>query len=774
MSTIVSRLLLDHPDLGETKGAALHTKVRTGWSKIGDNLNSRFFTANIAGSGGTVDLEHNFKVAIGELNAILYSYNTGTGLSTRMVSGGSPDLDDFTIVATAGFETTKITVTNNSGGAEDVSIVLIHGESSGSGGDPSFNVSSLTSAGIIKYLAGTIGDDVDGVEFQIAADTTEDISAVVTIDGDYNIYMDRTLLPAAAVVLGRKVITVVPATHFIYSTTANDDIDRIRYKHIGGFDRTGGGTFGNPYTAAQNSKGGPAQLQAVEYEQGPTTIGSVGTADQIQAGHNLDVSSFDFSLAANVGSFWNLRADALDDSVNSENLTQNGSPVFTGIGINGLAGAADLDGSTDYFSRAGTFADTLNRNINYSFGAWIALNDWTPASNQTPLSIGTAGLSPVMQFRVAITTGNLQVSDAAGLRIDLPQSFVDGDLHHFVIVQVATDRFKLYIDGEFAVDGVNTSGSDATGAVTIGIGAVGNSGGEKTAGIFEQAFLIKQLLSDDQIRKIYSARIDHNRNVPVANQAWSGSEAILNGPTFALENYETGRNQNSIYVDLASRASTNLVSLTLLNTGANGSAIAARSREYADTATAIDALMPLSHNLGIIPSMILEVEDGAGQFREDDNGTYFTKSSTQIISTGTTLASVVGGATLIKLRLSSGPQSTIMPGATTTIAGILEANKSIYRRLAASDNILANEIILSDSSGGIFTLTLPASPSDGDTIDVWDDTLSWGANNVTIARNGKTIQTVASDLVLNASTQSTARYTFVYQAANNDWRVYIS
>jgi len=58
-----------------------------------------------------------------------------------------------------------------------------------------------------------------------------------------------------------------------------------------------------------------------------------------------------------------------------------------------------------------------------------------------------------------------------------------------------------------------------------------------------------------------------------------------------------------------------------------------------------------------------------------------------------------------------------------------------------------NEGVLADTSGGSFTVTLPATPSTGDQVVVADPTGDWGTNNLTVGRNGSTIADVAQDLV---------------------------
>jgi len=75
--------------------------------------------------------------------------------------------------------------------------------------------------------------------------------------------------------------------------------------------------------------------------------------------------------------------------------------------------------------------------------------------------------------------------------------------------------------------------------------------------------------------------------------------------------------------------------------------------------------------------------------------------------------------------------------------------------------------VLADTSGGAFTVTLPATPSTGAQVVVADAGSSWGTNNLTVARNGSTINGTAENLVCDISGVSVQ---FVYDGTT--WEVY--
>lgn len=59
-----------------------------------------------------------------------------------------------------------------------------------------------------------------------------------------------------------------------------------------------------------------------------------------------------------------------------------------------------------------------------------------------------------------------------------------------------------------------------------------------------------------------------------------------------------------------------------------------------------------------------------------------------------------------------------------------------------------DEGIIADTSGGSFTVTLPASPSAGDQVYIADPA-NWSTNNLTVARNGSTIEGASEDFTVD-------------------------
>jgi len=78
-----------------------------------------------------------------------------------------------------------------------------------------------------------------------------------------------------------------------------------------------------------------------------------------------------------------------------------------------------------------------------------------------------------------------------------------------------------------------------------------------------------------------------------------------------------------------------------------------------------------------------------------------------------------------------------------------------------------NEGVLANTSGGAFTVTLPATPAAGDQCIIADSGSAFGTNNLTVGRNGSTIGGLAENLILDITGVSVQ---LVYDGTT--WEVY--
>ena len=78
------------------------------------------------------------------------------------------------------------------------------------------------------------------------------------------------------------------------------------------------------------------------------------------------------------------------------------------------------------------------------------------------------------------------------------------------------------------------------------------------------------------------------------------------------------------------------------------------------------------------------------------------------------------------------------------------AGGTSWQAVATSSlSVVAGEGYFINTSGGVITATLPASPTIGDEIAIIDYAGTFDTNNLTVARNGKNIQGLAEDLTVS-------------------------
>ena len=133
---------------------------------------------------------------------------------------------------------------------------------------------------------------------------------------------------------------------------------------------------------------------------------------------------------------------------------------------------------------------------------------------------------------------------------------------------------------------------------------------------------------------------------------------------------------------------------------------------------------------------------------------------------GTTTSSAIGVTEKMRLdasgRLSIG---TVSSDSLLRVAGQIESTVTGYKfpdgtvqataasganwtKITANTTATTKKQYVTDTTAAAFTVTLPASPAAGDYV-YFMDAGNWATNNLTVARNGSTIEASATDLVLD-------------------------
>ena len=102
--------------------------------------------------------------------------------------------------------------------------------------------------------------------------------------------------------------------------------------------------------------------------------------------------------------------------------------------------------------------------------------------------------------------------------------------------------------------------------------------------------------------------------------------------------------------------------------------------------------------------------------------------------------------TLADARINAVVTQSFVDGLYSSIAP-----QNSFEIKTASFNTANAKRYMVDTTGGVVTATLPASPSAGNTIEFTEGATAFSSNNLVIARNGSTIDGAASDLTVSAA-----------------------
>ena len=125
---------------------------------------------------------------------------------------------------------------------------------------------------------------------------------------------------------------------------------------------------------------------------------------------------------------------------------------------------------------------------------------------------------------------------------------------------------------------------------------------------------------------------------------------------------------------------------------------------------------------------------------------------------------------------ASGNTLTLLPLRTKFVATDgtnwfeLKTGSVDYIEKTSAYTALAGDNIFADTSGGAFTITLPSSPSQGDTVSFIDAEGTFDTNNLTIEPGSEKImaQTAGDEMVVDTNN---AGFALVYQDSDFGWRL---
>jgi len=269
-----------------------------------------------------------------------------------------------------------------------------------------------------------------------------------------------------------------------------------------------------------------------------------GGQPQIAAGHTLAASSFPLTSLTNKVNFWNL-SGLTDGSGNAKTLTNNGTVPFTGLGLTGAADAATFDGSTQRLTSADAVFNPGD--ISFAYGGWFNADNWTPASSQL---MGNAGGSHT--WRIWADTNGVYPYFGTGAPspLSMAQKFVNGTWHHLASTyNRSRGIWSFYVDGSLVGTFANTN--TAAGG-TFNIGA--NGAGQYFKGRIRDAFFAQNVeFTDADIRKLYSAKVTHNKAITPEQQYWQASWLREDGKmSIPLENgWITDVGTNDLFMDFS-------------------------------------------------------------------------------------------------------------------------------------------------------------------------------------------------------------------------------
>jgi len=581
---------------------------------------------------------------------------TGDTAALRLTATG----DAATVYLDDAFLGVSITVledlTDTDTAAKEDGQALIYDSASekwvpGASGDASFKVQDVAADGSTTIKGGylILADGRELATYDGSGTASTDFGGDLAIDLDnlegspadnttYYLYIDINALAAQITTsdTGRALYGVQEA-QLVLSADAPDSVALSQLIPLGLVRHTTGGVWGTTAfaTLAFRRHDKPVQFINPLVYSTSQVVGAVGTSGQIMAGHILTDQSFpDTDLTGDIV-YWNLAADSNDDSVNGKNLTNNGTAPFSGTNIFGATtSAADLNGSTHYFSSTDAFFNPGN--ASYTVGGWFKMDAW--ASGATEVLFSTAGSTSDRSFGVYKASTDilycLSTNTASNWDTTLPMSpdtsVLSGWQHIVIRYDASADVFACFING-LEVTKANVAAQRAASSAQFNIGAWYATPANYMAGEVEDVFFSNSALADEDVRKLYSAKLSLSAiQLEPGNQQWfaqySRSDGLLQGEL--SPGWIVDKRKDALYFNLGLDAA-DTVRIAMRDIGF-GSTSVASARRYDSGWQAAEQSYPLAHGLPIFPTAQSFFYDDAGAIRKYPIGQFCSVSDTQL------------------------------------------------------------------------------------------------------------------------------------------------
>jgi hypothetical protein len=165
-----------------------------------------------------------------------------------------------------------------------------------------------------------------------------------------------------------------------------------------------------------------------------------------------------------------------------------------------------------------------------------------------------------------------------------------------------------------------------------------------------------------------------------------------------------------------------------------------------------------------ITSLATSGKVGSSQTLQFDNVLTLTHNATTLILPGGADITTAAGDIFTFTEYSAG--NWVCSGyVRASGSSIVDAGGAISHKTSAYTAV-SGDVLTTNTSGGAFTITLPATPSTSDSVTIYD-TSGWSTDNLTVARNGSTIEGLAEDVTMNLDYIVA---TFIYSGST--WRIY--